>query len=88
MRIRTVREIGQHVRAARQKQALTQAELAAAVGASRKWIVDLESGRTTRDLTLVLRTLNVLGLELQVAPQANRSATKGIDLDAILRSGR
>jgi HTH-type transcriptional regulator/antitoxin HipB len=45
---------------------LTQAALAARVGVSRKWIVDLEAGKRAADLSLVLRALNVLGFQLDL----------------------
>lgn len=64
MIIRNAKELGLLVRDRRAQRSLTQAELAKAVGASRKWVVDLEGGKRTLDLSLVLRALNALGMEL------------------------
>jgi HTH-type transcriptional regulator / antitoxin HipB len=85
VRIRTPAEIGQIVKAARHQQGRTQAQLAESIGASRKWIVDLEAGRTMGDVGLILRVLNALGLDLHVEERRNWSADTGIDLDEIVR---
>ncbi|HET7630888.1 MAG TPA: helix-turn-helix domain-containing protein [Gemmatimonadaceae bacterium] len=81
MRIRSATELGHLAREARRSQGLTQAQLAARVGASRKWIIDLEGGKRTADLSLVLRTLNILGLDLDVTP---RTRSRPSVLDAIV----
>jgi DNA-binding XRE family transcriptional regulator len=66
---------------------MTQADLASAVGVSRKWIIDLEAGKSTADLSLVLRTLRALGVELDARDRVRPSSEKGeIDLDAIIGS--
>lgn len=92
MIVRHPKELGPLVRDHRTGRGLTQAALAAQVGVSRKWVIDLEAGKRTADLSLVLRTLNVLGLELDARPRASRTTTRGeLDIDAIVdaaRSGR
>lgn len=80
MLVRSPAEFGHLARDARHRLALTQAQLAERVGVSRKWIVDLEAGKRTTDLSLVLRTLNVLGFELDV-----RARTGSPALDALVR---
>ena len=72
MLIRTAADIGHLVRDHRKRQSLTQAELAAQVGVSRKWIIDLESGKRTAELSLVLRTLNALRIDLDARERAPR----------------
>lgn len=74
MRLRTTADIGPVVSSARRQQGRTQAELAAAIGASRKWIVDLEAGRTKGDLALIFRALNALGLDLHIEERRDWSA--------------
>ncbi|MDE3150778.1 MAG: helix-turn-helix domain-containing protein [Gemmatimonadota bacterium] len=69
MIVRTSIELGHLVREHRLLAALTQAQLAAHVGVSRQWIIALERGKRTAELALVLRTLNVLGLDLDVHPR-------------------
>jgi HTH-type transcriptional regulator / antitoxin HipB len=70
---------------------LSQGALASRSGVSRKWVSDFELGKTSADLTLVLRLLKALDLRLQVVfpeeaadvgPRATSSHT--IDLDALL----
>ncbi len=89
MIVRNPKELGHLVRDHRSKRGLTQAELAAQVGASRKWIIDLEAGKRTTDLSLVLRTLNVLGVELDARTRLARAGkVNAIDIDAIVDEAR
>ena len=88
MQIRSAVELGHLVKASRRDKSLTQAELAALVGVSRKWVVELESGKRTIDLTLVLRTLNALGLVLNVHAREVRLGNLKIDIDSIVESSR
>jgi HTH-type transcriptional regulator / antitoxin HipB len=78
MRIRSATELGHLSRERRTQRGLTQAQLAQLVGVSRKWIIDLEAGKRTADLSLVLRTLNVLGLELDVRDRPESSALAAV----------
>ena len=85
MIIRTPRELGHLVRDARTRRALTQAQLADEVGVSRKWIIDLEAGKRTTDLSLVLRTLNALQLALAITDGPQRRTKRAlVDIDAIV----
>lgn len=87
--VRTPKELGHLVRDYRARRALTQAHLAALVGASRKWIIDLEAGKRTADLGLVLSTLNALGVDIDLKDRSKRAVrTHTIDIDAIVRSAR
>lgn len=79
MLARSPAEFGHVARHARRHLGLTQAQLAERVGVSRKWIVDFEAGKRAAELSLVLRTLNVLGLELDVRTRSGSSA-----LDAVI----
>ncbi len=89
MIVRNPKELGHLVKDVRASRRLTQAALAVQVGASRKWIIDLEAGKDTTDLSLVLRALNVLGIELD-ARIRSRSDVKGkaVDIDAIVDAAR
>ncbi|WP_205408220.1 helix-turn-helix transcriptional regulator [Actinomyces mediterranea] len=64
----TPKEIGAAVAQARQNCGWTQAELARRVGVNRKWIISLESGSPNVRLSLVLRTLRALNLEIDLIP--------------------
>ena len=81
-------ELGALVRTHRTSKSLTQAQLAAQVGVSRKWIIDLEAGKRTAEISLVLRTLRALGLDLQTQDRASApSASANIDT-VVARSRR
>src|SRR5262249_46929089 len=64
--LRSIREIAAAVRGRRHDLGLSQAELASRAGVSRKWISEFESGKSTAELGLVLRVLDVLGWSLEL----------------------
>ena len=64
MLIKTPRDIGALIRKQRKALGYDQAELAKQIGASRKWIIDLESGKQSARLDLVLKAINAVGLIL------------------------
>lgn len=82
MRITSARDLGLAVRQARQDRGHTQAELAAAARVSRRWLSDLEAGKTTAEFGLILRTLDAVGLGLDAFPA--EPAPGDLDLDALL----
>ena len=57
MRIRSVPELGLIIRERRRKLGLGQRALAAKVGVSRQWIVEVEQGKARAAVGLLLRTL-------------------------------
>jgi y4mF family transcriptional regulator len=87
MIIRDPKELGSLIKHVRTRRGLTQADLAMQVGASRKWIIDLESGKRTTDLSLVMRTLNVLGIALD-AHERSEATSNEVDIDAIVDAAR
>jgi HTH-type transcriptional regulator/antitoxin HipB len=62
--IRDAGDLAQVIRAARRRRAMSQADLAAVAGVSRRWMVALEAGKPRAELALVLRVLNALGVPL------------------------
>jgi HTH-type transcriptional regulator/antitoxin HipB len=66
MKVRTPLDIGAAIRDRRRRLKLGQDELAARVGVSRKWIIDIEKGKPRAEIGLVLRTLDALGLRLSL----------------------
>lgn len=89
MIIRAPQELGHLVRDSRLRKGITQAYLATQVGVSRKWIIDLEAGKRTTDLSLVLRTLNALGLELDAHDRRARDPKdRGVDINEIVEAAR
>jgi len=59
--ISTAQTLGATLRAARKRMGLTQPELALAAGVGVRFIVELESGKPTVRLELVLRVIDALG---------------------------
>lgn len=88
MRVKTHTDIGALIRDRRSQLAWSQDELARRVGVSRLWIVQLEKGKSTAQMGLVLRTLKELGLVLDASPPAVAPApSKGVstvDLNQII----
>jgi HTH-type transcriptional regulator/antitoxin HipB len=66
MKIARPEDIGALIRNYRAEQGLSQAELAARLQTTQKWISHIENGKPTAQLGPVLRALNELGLTLSV----------------------
>jgi len=64
--IRSPRQLGGVLRAARKQLGLTQSQLALAAGCGLRFIVDLEAGKPTVRLETVLRVIETLGGELSL----------------------
>lgn len=79
MRIRTAHDVASLVRGRRRDRGWSQAELARRAGVSRKWVSDFETGKTSVDLGVVLRVLEVL--ELSLVSAASERGTGEVDLD-------
>jgi HTH-type transcriptional regulator/antitoxin HipB len=60
-------DFGAAVRAARTKQNLTQRQLALAVGAGERFIVELESGKPTSRLGKALEVAAALGIKTSMS---------------------
>lgn len=88
MIIRTPRDLGHLIRDQRRQNGLTQERLAAHIGVSRKWIVEIERGKPSAELTLVLRTLKALNVDLDAHSRATRRVAKAIDVNAIVDATR
>lgn len=88
MIIRTASDLGHLIRDHRRAAKITQERLAKRVGVSRQWIVDIERGKPTATLSLVLRTLNALGIRLDARTQDAPRNRPSIDLDAIIEHAK
>ncbi|MBX3250299.1 MAG: helix-turn-helix transcriptional regulator [Myxococcales bacterium] len=91
MLARTPEDVGSLIREQRLARGMTQAQLAQAIGASRQWVVDLERGKSTLALGLVLRAVTAVGLSLRVETSTTPALAAGhpvIDLDAVLARAR
>jgi y4mF family transcriptional regulator len=65
--IRSPQQLGAALRAARKQLGLTQPQLALASGVGVRFIVDLEAGKPTLRLELVLRVIDALGGVVQLS---------------------
>ncbi len=64
MIVRTPKDIGRLIKAARKNQQLTQAALAGRVGTTQRRISIIESGRPGTSIDLILRTVAILKIRL------------------------
>lgn len=70
MRVKTAKDFGKLIRAARIKADLTQAQLAAASGTGERFIRELEKGKATCQLEKTLFVAQMLGIKFEAtAPQ-------------------
>ena len=88
MIIRTANDLGHLIRDQRRQAKLTQEQLARRVGVSRKWIVDIEGGKRTAELSLALRTLRALGIDLDARQRRAHHGRNTPDLDAIIDAAK
>jgi y4mF family transcriptional regulator len=77
------KSIGNIVRAERERQELTQEELALAAGVSYRTVLQIEQGKPTSRLDVVVRVLEALGLALDV-----RAARRSLNLGAPMALAR
>lgn len=83
MRIATPKELGALVRSRRRDLGMSQAALAADALVSRRWLSDLENGKSTAEVGLTLRLLSALRLTLDISPTV--PIPGAVDLDEVLR---
>ena len=93
MLIYTPRDLGASIRERRKALGLDQVELAKQIGASRRWLIQVENGKAGASFGLLLRTLNALGmqLDLKVSRAESTSSKEPVstpDLDAVLARAR
>lgn len=81
VRLKTARDIGTLIRDRRTASGFTQLQLATQCGVSVRWLGDVEAGKSTAAIGLVLRVLDSLGVELNTTAPPSRG---GVDLDAVL----
>jgi len=69
---------------------MSQAQLAAHAGVSRKWVYEFEAGKPSAELGLILRVLEALGLELEIARTVDAGAVshRNVDLDVLINQHR
>ena len=75
---------------------MDQGSLARKVGVSRQWIVEAEKGKPRAEVGLMLRTLNALGVSLDICLDDGTRPRRGeaggapdpLDIDAIVERAR
>ena len=84
MRLRTSQDIGLAIRERRRALQLDQAELARRAGVSRQWVIGIEKGKGRADLSLVLRTLDALGVVLRADDESSpRESDDALPMSAV-----
>lgn len=68
--IRNSRDLGAAIRGARNAAGRTQSDVAERAGISRSYLAQIEGGRSSRLLELVLDLVRLLDLELVARPRA------------------
>ena len=64
MKIKTTKDIAILIKTERKKQNLTQTELAGLCNVGLRFIVDVEAGKETCQISKVLKVLDILGINL------------------------
>lgn len=88
MRVNSINDLTAIIRGRRVDAGLTQAEAAAAAGVSRQWLNELERGKPTAQLGLVLAVLEALDLTLELTHEHPPAGVPSTDLDALLEEYR
>jgi HTH-type transcriptional regulator/antitoxin HipB len=81
MRLNSPQDLGRYLRDRRRSAGLSQTEVATRAGLSRRWLSDLEAGKPTVEIGLVLKLIASLGLMLDVRPEPEPE----LDLDEYLK---
>jgi y4mF family transcriptional regulator len=89
MRVNNATAIGAIIRAVRTDKGWTQASLSQQVGVSSRWLREVEQGKDTASLGLVLRTLAVLEISVTldwggVSPAGDEPLADYPDIDKIV----
>ena len=64
----SAKQIGELVKASRKSLAVTQKDLAMTSGTGLRFIIELEKGKPTCQLSKVLTVLNTLGITIKLTP--------------------
>jgi len=70
--LRTPEQIGAAIRLKRKQKGLTQSALAEQLGVERKWVIRLEAGNPAAELALVIRALELVGIQALLRDQERK----------------
>jgi HTH-type transcriptional regulator/antitoxin HipB len=83
--INSINDLAAVVRGRRLSAGLSQEQVAARTGVSRQWVSELERGKATAELGLVLGLLDALELKVELdARESEGPPTVSVDLDGVL----
>jgi HTH-type transcriptional regulator/antitoxin HipB len=93
MLVYTPRDLGAAIRERRKTLGLDQITLAAKVGVSRRWLIQVEAGTRGASFGLLLRTMHALGMQMHLTAEGESQEVihqpMGTpDLDAVLGRAR
>jgi HTH-type transcriptional regulator / antitoxin HipB len=88
MAINSIHQLAATIRGRRVALGRSQAEIAAAAGVSRDWLIKLEAGKPTVELGLVMDVIDAFGLTLDLTVPDAAEAPTGTNLDALLEEYR
>lgn len=78
----TANDFGALIKERRRALSMSQTALAKKLGASRRWVTDIESGKETAELGRVIKALKILGMHLTAKPvQEIRANTASVSLE-------
>jgi len=77
MKIHDVGELGALIRDRRGHLGWSQAMLASKIGSQRLWVSQIESGKETAQIGLVLQALRALGVAIDIIPLDRTADDKG-----------
>jgi len=87
--VNSINDIAAAIRGRRLKLGLSQEQLASRAGVSRQWVNELERGKPTAELGLVLGLLDALELNLELgARESAQRPAAVVDLDDVLSEYR
>lgn len=89
MLVNSINDLAAAIRGRRLRAGLSQEQVAARAGVSRQWVGELERGKPTAELGLVLGLLDALELNIELDDRESTGRpTTSLDLDGVLEEYR
>ncbi len=89
MLVHSINDLAAAIRGGRLRAGLSQEQVAARAGVSRQWVGELERGKPTAELGLVLGLLDALELNIELEDRGGAGRpTASVDLDGMLEKYR
>jgi HTH-type transcriptional regulator/antitoxin HipB len=87
--VNSINDLAAAIRGRRLRAGLSQEQVAARTGVSRQWVGELERGKSTAELGLVLGLLDALELNVELEDRESEEyPTVSVDLDGVLNEYR